>query len=110
MSAEDRASGENTSKNKEVLHSPEEIEAYIYRNYPELSKNREVSIGLVSGNYRIAVVDKFHVLHTLKIEPKEIDRDRLAQAAAKGAAERLKQFDPEPDNLALKPPGPRRHR
>jgi hypothetical protein len=64
------------------MHSPGEIEKFISRNYPDLAGNiKDVSIGILGGAYRVAVVDTQRVIHTLKITPKAIDADRAMQAA-----------------------------
>ncbi len=68
---------------KPGLHSPEEIRGFVQRNYPDLGEAKNMSIGLVGSVYRVAVVNHFKVIHTLKIEPKWIDDDKLRTDALK---------------------------
>jgi hypothetical protein len=61
------------SRPKDEHHPPEEIRAYIDRYMPGFAK--DISIGFVSGHYRVCVTDREHVVHIIKIHPKEIDAD-----------------------------------
>jgi hypothetical protein len=57
-------------------HSPEEIREFLNRNYTEMDNIRGMSIGQVGRIYRVVLTDVFHVNHTIKIDPKDIDADR----------------------------------
>jgi hypothetical protein len=54
------------------MHSPDEITGFVHRNYPELSNERQIAIGILGRFYRVSVIDRFHVNHTLKIDPKDV--------------------------------------
>ena len=85
---------EKTSKSD--VHSPEEIRGFLQRNYTGLGGSEDMSIGMVGNNYRVAVVDKFKVIHTFNIDPKDINAEKLRMAAANRAAARL-TASPKPD-------------
>jgi len=83
------------ARRDDELHPPEVIDEYVRLNYEGLGNHGGISIGLVGGIYRVAVTDLFHVTHTLKINPKEIDAWREAQikkiartATAKASADK----------------------
>ena len=78
------------ASNGQTLHSPE-IRGFIQRNYSGLAKEENMSIGLVSGNYRVAVLDRYKVLHTLNIEPKWIDDEKLKMDTLKADANKAVQ-------------------
>lgn len=63
-------------KPRQHVHEEHVILEFVDRHYPELKNRRTASIGLVGGIYRVAVIDQYHVNHTLKIDPKHIDADQ----------------------------------
>ena len=63
-----------TSKLPENVHSRDEIWDYVSYNYADLRQAKNLAIGIQGGIYRVIVTDQFQVNHTLKIDPKEIDR------------------------------------
>jgi hypothetical protein len=81
------------SRREGELHPPEVIDEYVRRNYQGLENAREISIGMVGGRYRVAVVDSHHIIHTLKIDPKEIDADREERLKTKASAATQKTSD-----------------
>jgi hypothetical protein len=83
----------NMSRRGDELHPPEVIDDYVRRNYQGLENAREISIGMVGGRYRVTVVDSQHIIHTLKIDPKEIDADREEQLKIKARAATQKTRD-----------------
>jgi hypothetical protein len=80
---------------KDKLHSPEDIRDYIVRNYPQLANASSMSIGVLGGHYRIAIVDSQHVNHTVNIDPKHIDADLEKQRKDKTPAAAAKARDHE---------------
>lgn len=70
-------------------HDETVIREYVEWDYPALKGNvRELSVGLGgNGIYRVAIMDRENVLHTLKIEPRHVDgylatKDRVERLAA----------------------------
>ncbi len=85
--AADKAAG----KIPDRMHSPDEIWGYISHNYVELRTAQDVAIGCQGGRYRVVVTDQFHVDHTLKIDPKEVDRHQ----AIKARIDRIETMSPK---------------
>ena len=48
------------------LARPEEIRAFIDKEYPELTGG-QISSGLLGNHYRVIVKDAAHILHTIHI-------------------------------------------
>jgi multidrug resistance efflux pump len=68
-------------------HSRKEITDFLNRNYDSLEGNTAaISIGVLGRFYRVVVTDTQHVMHTFKIDPKDIDADiaRVARDKATG--------------------------
>jgi hypothetical protein len=55
------------------FHPPEEIDHYIRHNYTGLGDARAMSIGVPGNYYQVMVADVFHVMHKLRIDPRDID-------------------------------------
>ena len=64
------------------LASPEEIRAFVEKEYPELTGGR-ISIGLSRDYYRVVMEDASHALHTIHI-PLETQSAPIAKSPARG--------------------------
>ena len=63
------------------LATPEEIRAFIDKEYPELTGGR-ISIGLLGDHYRVVVEDTSCVLHTIHIPLETLRSAPIAKSAA----------------------------
>ncbi len=69
------------------MHGRDEIKDFVDRNYPGLRGPKDIAIGIVGDKYRVVVIDRAEVMHTLKIAPAELDRD----LAIKNRVERMEK-------------------
>jgi hypothetical protein len=65
------------------LASPEEIRAFVEKEYPQFTGGR-ISIGLLGDHYRVVVEDASHVLHTLHISLETQLSAPIAKSPARG--------------------------
>jgi hypothetical protein len=59
------------ANSEDEFHSRAEIWDYVLSNYPALAAAKDMSIGVVGGIYRVAVVDGVDGIHTIRIDPKQ---------------------------------------
>lgn len=94
-----------TSKLPENVHSRDEIWDYVSYNYADLRQAKNLAIGIQGGIYRVIVTDQFQVNHTLKIDPKEIDRHLAIKARADRLKDRRRTTNKEPDKKGSRAKG-----
>jgi hypothetical protein len=82
---------EKMARKKDEHHSPEELRAYMNRNYTDMGNMRHMSIGFMGGRYRIVMQDTQKVLHTFRIDPKDVDADiaKVSKEETLGRARKL---------------------